>query len=420
MQNLKKRPNRDVLAGVTTFLTMVYIVFVNPAILSQAGMDYGSVFTATCLVTAFACFLTGFLADIPIAVAPGMALNIYFSYSVVQADGMPWEQALALVFISGLLFLLITLTPFRRLLIEAIPHDLQIAILIGISLLIALIALHSNQLIIADAHTLLRLGELWTAPSLLFMLGFILILLLEYYQIKGSIILSILSVSLLSLLLNITSWQGIWSMPPSIAPTFLKMDLTNLMQPSALKAMFAFFLIAIFDATGTIIGLLSQSPFKEHPEHKKQLSRSLTADAIASVAAGLLGSASTSPYIESATGIRAGGRTGITNYVIGTLFLGMLFFFPLAKMIPSFAVGPALLYVACCMMKHMSELNFKDVTTAAPAMLTMLLIPYTSSIADGIGIGIILHTLLTAVLYRKYNLLEVGLSIVFILFFLIS
>ena len=410
----------EILAGVTTFLTMVYIAFVNPAILHDAGMDQGAVFTATCLVTALACFLTGVMANIPIAVAPGMALNIYFSYSVVQGLGMPWEQALGLVFVSGILFFIVTLTPLRRLLIEAIPHDLQIAILIGISLLIALIALESNHLIIADSHTLMRLGNITAPSSLLFILGFISILLLEFYQVKGAIILSILSVSFIALFMGLTQWNGFFSLPPSLAPTFMKMDLSHLMESNALKAMFAFFLIAIFDATGTIIGLLSQSPFKQHPKHKQQLSRSLMADALASTAAGILGSASTSPYIESATGINAGGRRGLTPIVVAALFLLMLFFFPLAKMIPSFAVGPALLYVACCMMKHVTQLTFKDMTEAAPCMLTIMMIPYTTSIADGIGAGIILHTLLSAITKREIKLLEVTLSLVFIAFFLLA
>ncbi|KTD33812.1 xanthine/uracil permease [Legionella nautarum] len=425
MNNLKSRLSKDssfkteVLAGITSFLTMAYIAFVNPSILHEAGMDQGAVFTATCLVTAFGCFLTGFLANTPIGIAPGMALNIYFAYSVVLTMGIDWQHALAMVFISGLLFFLISLTRLRRLLIEAIPHNLQIAILIGISLLIALIALQSNQLIVSDNHTMIRLGDLSRPQSGLFFLGFLTILVLDYYHIPAAIILGILSVSVLSLLLGLTPWQGLVALPPSIAPSFLKLDFSGLASIPSLKAIFTFFLIAVFDATGTLVGLLNQSVFREHPNYQQRLSRSLTADAAASTLAGLLGSASTSPYIESAAGIQAGGRTGITAYIIATGFILMLFFFPLAQMIPSYAVGPALLYVACCMMKHLGELKLEDISETAPCMVTIMLIPFTSSIADGIGAGILLYSLLKLFTRQTVNPLLMTLSLVFIIFFLI-
>ncbi|BCA93861.1 xanthine/uracil permease [Legionella antarctica] len=410
----------EILAGTTTFLTMVYIAFVNPTILHEAGMDQGAVFTATCLVTAFACVLTGLIANTPIGVAPGMALNIYFSYSVVQGMGIDWQHALAMVFLSGLLFFFITLTRLKRLLIEAIPHNLQIAILIGISLLIALIALESNQLIVEDQHTLMRLGDIKRPESGLFFLGFLLILALDYYCISGAIIIGILSISTLSLLLGLTSWQGLMALPPSMAPTFLKLDFSGITSVASLKATFTFFLIAIFDATGTLIGLLNPTVFRQQKDYHQRLSKGLTADAAASALAGLLGSASTSPYIESATGIKAGGRTGITALVIAAGFLLMLFFFPLAKIIPSFAVGPALLYVACCMMKHLTDMKLDDISETAPCMVTVMMIPFTASIADGIGWGIILHTLLKGVTRQKINPLAVILSLVFVAFFLIS
>jgi AGZA family xanthine/uracil permease-like MFS transporter len=410
----------EVIAGITTFLTMVYIAFVNPAILHEAGLDQGSVFTATCLVTAFACALTGLIANTPIGVAPGMALNIYFTYSVVQGLGIDWQHALAMVFISGLLFFIITLTPLRKLLIEAIPNNLQIAILIGISLLIALISLKTNHIIIGDHQTLMQLGPLNNPECALFFLGFIAILLLDYYKIPGAIIIGILSISALSLIFGLTSWQGVVALPPSLSPTFLKLDFSGLSEISAIKAMFTFFLIAVFDATGTLIGLLNPTVFRQQTDYAQRLSHSLTADAAASTLAGLLGSASTSPYIESATGIKAGGKTGLTALVIAAGFLLLLFFFPLAKMIPSFAVGPALLYVACCMMKHLTDMKLDDISETAPCMVTMIMIPFTSSIADGIGGGIILYTLLKLCTRQKINPLVIILSVVFVIFFLIG
>ncbi len=412
--------SKEVLAGITTFLTMVYIAFVNPSILHDAGMDQGAVFTATCLVTAFACALVGIIANTPIGIAPGMALNIYFSYSVVQGMGIDWQHALAMVFISGLLFFLVTLTGMRRLLIEAIPYNLQIAILIGISLLIALIALQTNQIIIDDPHSLMRLGSIKTPEVGLFCLGFLLILMLDYYKVPGAIIIGILSISAISLLLGMSTWQGLFDLPPSLAPTFLQLDFSGLTSATALKAIFTFFLIAIFDATGTLIGLLNPTVFKHKENYSKRLSYSLTADAAASTLAGLLGSASTSPYIESATGIEAGGRTGITSLVIAAGFILMLFFFPLAKMIPSYAVGPALLYVACCMMKHLTDMKLSNISETAPCMVTIMMIPFTSSIANGIGGGIILFTVLKLFTRQKINPLVVILSLVFVVFFLIS
>lgn len=419
-QNNPVRFSTEVLAGITSFLTMVYIVFVNPVVLHDAGMDQGAVFTATCLVTAITTLLTGILANAPIGVAPGMALNIYFSYSVVLGIGIPWQQALAMVFVSGLLFLLLSLTPLRKILVDSIPDNLQLAILIGISFLIALIALQSNQIIISNAHTLLQMGNLARPEAGLFFLGFILILIFDYFKISGAIILSILSISLISILTGMVTWQGLFALPPSLAPTFMKLDFSSFSSTTTLKATFTFFLIALFDATGTLIGLLNQSLFKDQKDHQQRIANSLSADAAGSMLAGLLGSASTSPFIESAAGIEAGGRTGWTAAVIAAGFLLMLFFFPLARMIPVYAVGPALLYVACCMMKHMVDLKLTDMTEIAPCMLTIIMIPLTSSIADGIGAGIILYTLLKLLSRQAIKPFLIILSLTFMVFFLLS
>lgn len=407
----------EILAGVTTFLTMVYIAFVTPTILHDAGMDQGAVFTATCLVTAFACALTGFFAKTPIGMAPGMALNIYFAYSVVQGLGFDWQHALAMVFVSGVAFFIISLTPIRRMLIEAIPQNLQIAILIGISLLIALIALRTNGIIVNNTQALMSLGDVTKTEILLFFFGFLLILILDFYQIRGAIIIGILTVSVISLLLGITKWQGLVDLPPSLAPTFLQLDFSGMGSPSALKAIFTFFLIAVFDATGTLIGLLNRSYFVQKSYHRQRLVRSLTVDAAASSVAGLLGTASTSPFIESASGIEAGGKTGLTAIVISIGFVLTLFFYPLAKMIPNFAVGPALLYVACCMMRHITDLSLKDMTEAAPCILTIMMIPFTASIADGIGSGIIVYVVLNALARKSVPPLLWGLGALFIVFF---
>jgi len=409
----------ELLAGLTTFSTMVYIIFINPQILHQAGMDAGAVFTATCIVTALACAFTGFYANTPFGVAPGMALNIYFTYSVVQGLKVDWQHALGMVFISGIMFIFVTLTPLRRLLTESIPHNLQIAILIGISLLIALIALQTNGLIVIDQHTL-HLGKMTESRNLLFLLGFIIILVLDTYNVKGTILYGILSITLLSLFLGHTQWHGIIGTPPSIEPTFLQLQFSGLWSVVSVKAIFAFFLITVFDATGTIIGLLNEPILAKVPLRAQRFRRSLTTDAIAATCSGLLGTSSTSPYIESATGIAVGGKTGVTAIVVAIGFLMMLFFFHLAQTIPNFAIGPALLYVACSMMKQLKALQLHDMTETAPCMITIMLIPFTESIADGIGAGIILCSILKIITHKKIEPLLFILSLIFVVFFLIS
>ncbi|HVT63092.1 MAG TPA: NCS2 family permease, partial [Legionellaceae bacterium] len=401
----------EILAGLTTFATMVYIIFINPSILREAGMNEGAVFTATCLVSAFACAFTGWYANTPFGVAPGMALNIYFTYSVVQGLKIDWQHALGMVFISGLMFIGVTLTPLRRLLTESIPYNLQIAILIGISLLIAFIALQTNGLIILD-HQSLHLGKMTDPKHLLFLLGFVLILILDSYHIRGAILYGILTITLVSLWCGFTQWHGIVSTPPSLTPTFLQLQFSGLSSLLGLKTIFTFFLITVFDATGTVIGLLNEPQLQNLPHYKQRFNRSLTTDAVASSIGGLLGTASTSPYIESATGIAAGGKTGKTAIVVALGFLLMLFFFPLAETIPNFAIGPALLYVACCMMKQLKELNLGDFTEAVPCMLIIMLIPFTESIADGIGAGIILCSILKLLTHKKIDPLLFILSMI--------
>ena len=416
--SLSKSSKTEIIAGITSFLTMVYIVFVNPSILHKAGLDEGAVFTATCLVTAFACILTGFLANVPIGIAPGMALNIYFTYNVVLGFGVPWQQALGMVFVSGILFLFISFTKLRSLLLESIPHNLQLAILIGISLLIALISLESNQIILKNQHTVFKLGAITSAPNLLFLGGFLLLLVLDYFKVYGAIIINILTITIVSWLLELTSFHGLVSLPPSISPTFLKMDFTNIFSPTSMQIIFTFLFITIFDASGSLLGLFNQPVFKSKANYRSKLSKTLSVDAAASTLASLLGSSSTAPFIESAAGIQAGGRRGLTAIVIGVGFLLMLFFYPLAQMIPSFAVGPALLYVACCMLKNIEGLKLTDISETAPCLLTILLIPFTSSITDGIGGGIVLYVLLKLIIREKIHPLTIILGGIFLTFFI--
>ncbi len=418
--SLQSSNKTEIIAGITSFLTMVYIVFVNPTILNIAGLDKGSVFTATCLVSGIACLLTGIFAKTPVGIAPGMALNIYFTYSVVLGSGVSWQHALAMVFISGLLFLLISFTKLRRLLLEAIPHNLQIAILIGISLLISIISLETNNIIIKNEYTVFSLGDLATKQSILFWGGFLFLLVLDYYRVYGAIIINILGITFISYLLGLTNLNNLVSLPPSISPTFLKLDFSHIFDNTSIKIIFTFLFITVFDASGTLLGIFNQPMFSKSPTIKSQLSKTLSINAAATTLAGLLGSSSTSPFIESAAGIQAGGRKGLTAIIIGIGFLLTLFFFPLAQIIPNFAVGPALLYVACCMLKNVDQLKLSNISETAPCLFTILFIPFTASITDGIGGGLILYVALKLIVRERIHPLTVILGIIFLMFFMFA
>lgn len=408
----------ELLAGLTTFLTMAYIIFVNPLILATSGMEQGAVFTATCLISAFATLLSALIANSPIAIAPGMALNTVFAFVVVQSHGYDWQNALGMVFISGLLFILLTITKVRSLLVKALPECMNTAIIVGIALLIALIALKTNKIIVVSDSAFLELGNLASWPFLLFSLGFLLIILLDHFKIPGAILIGILIISILSLIKDPNLWHGVFSLPPSITPTFMKLKFNQLNTPHAYHQIFSFLLIALFDATGTLVGLLHTPVFRGLSSNKK-IEGALLSDSLATTGAALLGSSSTSPFIESATGINVGGRTGLTSLVTAVLFISALFFSPLVHLIPSYAIGSALLYIACCIMKDITNLNTTDITEFAPAVVTILMIPFSFSIADGIGMGLISYTFLKLLTkqYRALNPTLMILSAVFLFYF---
>lgn len=380
----------EAIAGLATFLTMAYIILVNPTILGQAHMNPGATFVATCLVTAIACLLTGLLSNFPIAVAPAMALNAYFSFVVVQGLGYSWQSALGAVFISGFLFFLITITPMRRWLIDAIPDTMNMAIAAGLGLFIAMLGLHSGGLIKTDKHTLLQLGDVHAIPTLLFFIGFCLIAALDYMRVKGAIVIGILSMTIFGTLLHIAKFHGIVSMPPSLSPNFFQLHWEGLLSEKGFSIIFAFFLVSLFDSTGTFVGILHQAGlFRKTKEGTNALSRGLLASSIASMCGGLLGTSSCSPYCESAAGVRAGGKTGLTSCVVALLFLLSLFFSPLANTIPSYATASALLFVGCLMIKSFTHFDWHDMSETIPSVITAIMIPLSFSIAVGIGIGFI-------------------------------
>ena len=381
----------EVLAGVTTFLTMAYIIFVNPQILSTTGMDQSAVFVATCLAAALGSAIMGFYANWPIGMAPGMGLNAFFAFGVVGAMGYTWQQALGAVFISGCIFLILTVTGVRRWLIEGIPHSMRSSVAAGIGMFLGIIALKNAGIVVTSEATSVTLGDVTAAGPLLAILGFFIIAALDSLKVMGSILIGILVVTVLSIALGVSQFGGLMAPPPSIAPTFLQLDVFGALGTGILHVILVFVLVEVFDATGTLIGvarragLLTEGPGHTNP----QLGKALLADSSAIVAGSLLGTSSTTAYVESASGVQAGGRTGLTALTVAVLFLAALFFAPLAGSVPAFATAPALLFVACLMMRELVDVAWDDITEAAPAALTAMMMPFTYSIANGLAFGFV-------------------------------
>jgi AGZA family xanthine/uracil permease-like MFS transporter len=392
----------EVIAGATTFLTMAYIIFVNPQILSTTGMDQSAVFVATCLAAALGTAIMAFLANWPIGMAPGMGLNAFFAFTVVGTLGFTWQQALGAVFISGCIFLILTVTGVRRWLIEGIPHSMRSAIAAGIGMFLGIIALKSSGIVVGSEATFVTLGDLTQTGPLLAILGFFVIAALDALKVPGSILIGIVAITVLSMVLGVSQFGGIISTPPSIAPTFLQLDVVGALGVGILQVVLVFVLVEVFDATGTLIGvakragLLTAGPGHTNP----QLGRALLADSTAIVAGSMLGTSSTTAYAESASGVQAGGRTGLTALTVAVLFLAALFFAPLAGSVPAYATAPALLFVATLMTRELVDIDWADITEATPAALTAIMMPFTYSIANGLAFGFISYAVLKALTGR--------------------
>ncbi len=382
----------EVLAGFTTFLTMCYIIIVNPGILSITGMDHGAVFVATCLAAAIGCFVMGIVANYPIALAPGMGLNAYFTFSVCQGMGLPWQTALAAVFVSGLVFIAISMFKIREAIVNAIPMSLKFAIGGGIGLFLALVSLKTSGIIVANDATLVKLGNLNDPKVLLTLLGFILIVIMHHYKVRGAIIISILAITAIATALGLNQFQGVVGAIPSLSPTLLQMDFHGLFTASLIGVIFVFFLVDLFDSTGTLVGVSHRAGLLKDGKLPR-LKKALFADSTAIVAGAALGTSSTTPYIESSAGVAAGGRTGLTAVVVGVLFLACLFFAPLAQSVPGYATAPALLFVGVLMIQGITNIEWDDITEAVPAFLTIVFMPFSYSIADGIAMGFISYAL---------------------------
>ena len=384
----------EVTAGVTTFLTMAYIAFVNPQILSDAGMPFGAVFVATCVAAAFSSLVMGLYANYPIALAPGMGLNAFFAYGVVLGLGYEWEVALGAVFIAGVLLLALSVLPIRRRVIEAVPRALKLAIPAGIGLFLGIIALRNAGVIQASEATLVTTGDLLTPAPVLALLGFCLIVALSARGVPGAALLGMLGVSAAGIAFGVSEWQGIASLPPNPAPALLALDIAGALQVGMIAIILTFLIVDLFDTTGTLIGVAHQARLLDERGQLPRIQRALIADSTGTVGGALLGTSPVTSYIESAAGVSAGGRTGLTAVVVAGLFLACLFLAPLAGSIPAYATAPAILYVACLMARPLADVAWDDVTESAAAVVTVLAIPLTYSIADGIGLGFLTYVLI--------------------------
>ena len=386
----------ELLAGLTTFLAMSYIIFVNPSILSETGMDWGAVFVATCIASAFGCILMGLVANYPIALAPGMGLNAYFTYTVCLGMGVPWQVALAAVCVSGIVFVIFSVAGVRKAIIDGIPQSLKFAIGAGIGLFLTLIGMKSAGIVVDNPATLVGLGDIKSHTVLLSLLGFFIIVALDYWRVRGAIIISILVVTVISIIFGFSEFKGVVGEIPSIAPTLMQMDFKDLFTPALLSVIFVFFLVDLFDSTGTMIGVAHRAGLLDKNGNLPHLNRALLADSTAIVAGSALGTSSVTAYVESAAGAAAGGKTGLTTIVVGVLFLFALWFSPLVGSVPAFATAPALIFVGILMMKGCLEIDWNDLSEAAPAFFTIAFMPFTYSIANGIAMGFISYALVKA------------------------
>ncbi|MBK4735661.1 NCS2 family permease [Noviherbaspirillum pedocola] len=383
----------ELLAGLTTFLTMAYIVFVNPAILGDAGMPKDAVFVATCLAAAIGTLIMGLYANYPMALAPGMGLNAYFAYTVVLGMKLPWQAALGAVFISGCLFLVVSLFRVREMIVNGIPASMRTAITVGIGLFLGLISLKSAGIVTGNPATLVTIGDLHKPQVVLAVIGFFAIVALDHLRVRGAILIGILLVTGLSFFFGGNTFGGLVSMPPSITPTLFKLDIMGMLSFGILNVVLVFFLVELFDATGTLMGVANRAGLLKNGKMER-LNKALLADSAAIVAGSFLGTSSTTAYIESAAGVQAGGRTGLTAIAVAALFLACLFFAPLAGVVPAYATAPALLYVACLMLQDLVHVDWGDTTESVPAAITAITMPFTFSIAQGVAFGFISYAVL--------------------------
>lgn len=390
----------EVVAGLTTFLTMAYIVVVNPQIMAQAGIDPGAAFTATCLAAAFGSAMMGIVSNYPIALAPAMGINAYFAFTVVQGMGVPWQQALGAVFVSGILFLVLSMLKVREWLLNAIPMSLKLGMGAGIGLFLALLGLKGMGIVVANPVTLVGIGHLAAPSTLLACAGFLLMAGLAAREVPGAILIGIAAATLAGVPLGLVTFSGFVSTPPSLAPTFLQLDIAGVLRLSMVGVIAALFLLVMLDNMGTLIATLYKANLMRPDGSVPRLGRVLVADSGGAIVGSVLGTSTITSYIESAAGIQAGGRTGLTAVVVAVLFLACLLLAPLALAVPGYATAPALLVVALSMMGAMRDLPWDDAAEALPAAATALAVVFTFSIASGIGLGFITYVVVNLIAGR--------------------
>ncbi len=382
---------KEVLAGVTTFITMAYIIFVNPQMMAQSGMDHGAIFVGTCLAAAFACLFMGLYANWPVGLAPGMGLNAFFTYTVVGEMGYSWEVALGAVFIAGILFFIMSITPLRRWMLDSIPLNLRIAMGAGVGLFIGFIGLKNGGIIVANGATFLSLGDFTNPSTLLAGLSFLLISILSIRKIPGAIIIGILTVTLISIFLNLVEFEGVFALPPDVTPVFIELDIIGALDVAMISVIVSFLFVNLFDTAGTLFGVATRANLVQESGNIVDLDKALKVDSSSSVFGSFLGCAPVTSYVESSAGIEAGGRTGLTAVVVGVLFLLATFLSPLAAAVPAFATAGALIYVAILMLSGMENLNWDEQSELLPALIMIVMIPLTFSIANGIALGFLAY-----------------------------
>ena len=395
----------EILAGLTTFMTMAYIIFVNPSILKDAGMDFGAVMVATCLSSAAACLIMGLYANYPIALAPGMGINAFFAYTVVKAMGYSWQAALAAVFVDGVLtLLLLTMTGAREAIINSVPMSLKLSISAGIGLFLALIGLQNAGIVVPNPVTLVQLGDFSEPEVLLAAIGLVITGGLVVLRVRGALLLGIIATTLIGIPLGVTKTAGfrLVSLPPSLAPTFgaFVYGLKDVLTAGMITIVFTFIFVDLFDTVGTIIGVTSKAGMLDEKGRLPRANRALYSDTLGTVIGSILGTSCVTSYIESASGMAEGGRTGLTAVVVAILFILATFFAPLVGIVPAAATAPVLVIVGVFMIEPIMKVDFGDYLEAIPAFLAMAMMPFTYSIAEGIIWGVLSYVILHAIARR--------------------
>ncbi len=413
---------KEVIGGITTFLTMAYILAVNPSMLAETGMSAGGVFTATVVASAIATLVMAFLANLPVALAPGMGLNAFFTYTVVQGMGVSWQVALTAVLFEGLLFIVLSFFNVREAIINAIPSNLKKAVAVGIGLFIALIGLANANLVVSDAGTIIGLGALEGA-ALLAVIGLVITIILYALKVPGSILIGIIITTLIGIPMGVTNIPHnfkILSLPEK--PIFMQFDFSSVLTLKFFTIFFTFLFVDIFDTVGTLVGVTTQAGLTDKDGNIPKVKQALLADAVGTVAGAALGTSTVTSYVESTAGVAAGGRTGLTSVVTAGLFLLALFLSPLFLIVPSAATAPALIFVGFLMMKSVVGINFEDPAEGIPAFICIIVMPFAYSIAEGIVWGLIAYVLLKAVTgkFKDISIMSWVLFVIFIARFFIK